>query len=263
MKHVITTLVLLLSVASAYSQTDDEMTVDQLKAKYAAAAAEFSAVDVRNQEQFKLMPQSVLNWSNPERKTLAGGLFFWTSQSRPVIALSVYPDDADTFAFEFQSLTDRSFQLRQNEQPAWRPAQSGITWKSLDTTKWAVHKHPLVRKRQMAKIASTFRAKLIPPEKTEKPLRLQVTPVYRYPAKDLPEECEDGAVFCFVQGTDPEVLLMIEAIKDQSDTTVYRYALARMTMVPLQVHCDDELVFELDWATQGYVSTYEVIEQAK
>lgn len=253
--------------AVAQAQTDneptaDKPTVDEMKSMFADAAAEFTAIDIETQEQFKFMSQSVLNWSNPERKTLAGGLFFWTSQSRPVVALCVYPDE-DAYEFEFQSLTDRPLQLQRDNQTTWQPAEPGIVWKPLDTTKWAPHKSPLVRRRQMRQIANAFEAKLAPPGRTEKALRLQAAPLHRYLPESLPDDCLDGAVFCFVQGTDPEVLLMIEAIQDQSKVTSFRYALARTTMVPIQVHHNSNLVLELGWAVRGYRSPYTVIRQPK
>ena len=39
-------------------------------------------------------------------------------------------------------------------------------------------------------------------------LRLLATPLYRY--RDTSPEGSDGALFAFVQGTDPEVLLLVE-----------------------------------------------------
>lgn len=251
--------------AVAQAQTADEPTVDQptadqMKSMFAAAASEFTAIDQETQEQFNFITQSVSNWSNPERKTLSGGLYFWTRESRPVIALSVYLGDQGNYQFEFQSLTDRSFKLQRNQQPAWRPAEAGIVWKPLDITKWSPHKSPLVRRRQMKQIASEFQAKLVQPKRPEIALRLQAAPLYRYPADKLPAACQDGAVFCFVQGTDPEVFLMIEAVENQTGELSFRYALARITMVQIQVHRSSELVFEAEWASQGYSSPYTIID---
>ncbi len=58
-------------------------------------------------------------------------------------------------------------------------------------------------------------------------------------------------MFTFVQATDPEVFLIIEAIKDAEQGATWRYALARMTMVPMQVRHRTELVLEIDWAETG------------
>lgn len=243
------------------AQTDERPTVQQLKTLYAATAAEFTAIDSFNQQEFELMPRSVLNWSNPERKTLAGGLFFWTKQSRPMIAMSAYPGDFGNYQFEFQSLTDRSFRVNRNQQPAWRPLEAGVDWKPLEVKKWTPHDSALVRRRQMRQIASEFTAKLVQPLRPEINLRLQATPVYRYPADKLPAECQDGAVFWVVQGTDPEVLLMIEAVQNAAEESVFHDALARATMVQIQVRREGNLFFETEWAVQGYASPYTIIGQ--
>lgn len=237
-----------------------ELSVEQMRSRFAEAVNRFSAMDLESDRKLSLMPQSVLNWSNPERNTLAGGLYFWTKQSRPVIALCVYPNEGD-FDFEFQSLTDQSLAVTRDNTSVWKPTEPGIVWRPLDGEKWTPHKSPLVRRRQMRQIANEFTARLVPPNRTAKPLRLQSAPVYRYPADKLPAKCIDGGVFCFVQGTDPELLLMLEVINNESGSPIYRYAVARMTMVPMQVHWKTDLVFEVDWARQSYSGPYCVIKQ--
>jgi hypothetical protein len=52
------------------------------------------------------------------------------------------------------------------------------------------------------------------------------TPLYRY--EKPPGDVLEGAVFAFVLGTDPELLLVLEARRDEG-ATVWQYALARMT----------------------------------
>lgn len=60
-----------------------------------------------------------------------------------------------------------------------------------------------------------------------------------------------GAVFCFVQGTDPEVLMIIEAVEQAEGSPRYQYGLARMSMVPLKVFCGGGMVMETDWAVSS------------
>jgi hypothetical protein len=208
------------------------------------------------------LPQSVLNWSNPERKTFVGGLFLWVKQSRPMIALCVYPN-AEMYDFEFQSLADRPLTVYERGSPVWQPSEAGIVWHTLTAKELTPSRSPLVRRRQMRQIASQFTAKLVPPNRPEKPLRLQDAPVYRYPPKKLPDGCLDGGVFCFVLGTDPELLLIIEAVKEDDDVSVYRYAVARTTFVPMQVYHSTDLIFEVGWASRRFSGTYNVIQHAK
>jgi hypothetical protein len=67
-----------------------------------------------------------------------------------------------------------------------------------------------------------------------KVLRPLATPLYRYPTRGA---VLDGALFAFVVGTDPELLLLIEAQDDR-----WRYAVARMNRDALQVALDEQAV---------------------
>ena len=57
-------------------------------------------------------------------------------------------------------------------------------------------------------------------------LRLLPQPVYRYESED--PEVQDGGVFAFVQGTDPEVLLLLEAVRTEGGL-VWIYGFVRGT----------------------------------
>jgi hypothetical protein len=72
-------------------------------------------------------------------------------------------------------------------------------------------------------------------------LRLLSRPLYRYDPKE--GAVTDGAVFAFVMGTDPEVLLLIEAVKE-SGTTKWQYAFARRTSGELEGRIGDTVVWK-------------------
>ncbi len=58
-------------------------------------------------------------------------------------------------------------------------------------------------------------------------------PVFRYAAANEQSDDIDGALFAFVEGTDPEVLLLIEATKEGNG--VWQFGLARTNRDTLQV----------------------------
>ena len=68
-------------------------------------------------------------------------------------------------------------------------------------------------------------------------LRLLPTPVYRYSVPKL--GVKDGALFTYVLGTDPEVLLLIEARKE-GDAENWLIAFGRMTGYACQAMLDDK-----------------------
>jgi hypothetical protein len=254
-------LVVLLGAPSLFAQ-DDEGELSKMQQDFFAAA---QSIQVRGgstgSESLELLPRGALSWSNPERRTAAGGLFLWTLDGRPQVAMCIYPSTPTTFDHEFQSLSLSSLSASVNDESIWEPLEAGIEFLPLEKVAPPGASVP-VRLRQMRNLAREFSAKLVPPERAEIPLRLFSAPTYRYPPPDPSSEIIDGAMFTFVQGTDPEVFLIIEAIQDAKQGAAWRYALARMTMVPMQVRHRTELVWETEWAqTKNRNNPYYVIKK--
>ena len=102
----------------------------------------------------------------------------------------------------------------------------------------------------MRRMAGAFSAEKTTREGTVRPLRLLPQPVYRF-SGDHPEVL-DACVFAFVEETDPEILLLIEAQK-AGKSTAWMYALARMNSIPLRVTRDQEMVWETSLLRWGEV----------
>ena len=74
-------------------------------------------------------------------------------------------------------------------------------------------------------------------------LRLLPQPLYRYEPKG--GEVLDGSLFSFALGTDPEVLLLIEARRIK-DAWSWQYAIARFNYAELSAKFKDEQVWHVD-----------------
>lgn len=194
---------------------------------------------------FKLLSKPLLNWSNPERKTGAGAVFLWTHDGQPAAVMCIYPPSETTLDHEFQSLSTTPIQAASNDRIVWKPAEAGIEYKSLSEVR-PPGKARAFRLTQMRALARTFFARIVEDAKAPKQLRLLPTPIYRYPDAEKEQTLVDGAMFAFVMGTDPEVLLMIETVRDKQGALQWRYATARMSMVPLVVEHDDEVVWKCE-----------------
>ena len=72
-------------------------------------------------------------------------------------------------------------------------------------------------------------------------LRLLAQPVLRY--ADSTNPVLDGAVFVFAHGTNPEVLLLIEAIGDDAATAKWHYSFARSGSAEMHVELDGKQVW--------------------
>ena len=90
-----------------------------------------------------------------------------------------------------------------------------------------------------------FQTNLLKEDMESAGLRALSQPIYRYAAPAA--GVLDGAVFAFVEATDPEALLLLEATADDAGGS-WRYVLARMTSRPSEVLLDGR---EL-WTTKAY-----------
>jgi hypothetical protein len=107
----------------------------------------------------------------------------------------------------------------------WNPSKGGLSFKPVpDAPKPA--ETPERRLRQMRDLADGFSAEHFYKGRTWNKLRLLTKPFARFGKPG--SEVQDGALFCFSHGTDPEVLLMLESRPGQ-DGPEWQYAFAPMT----------------------------------
>jgi hypothetical protein len=121
----------------------------------------------------------------------------------------------------------------------WTPASPGYKRERLDTSDIPADS-AAARLVQMRRLASQFNAQLEDTRRTDnavaRQLRLLTQPIFRYasPASVTELDYVDGALFAFVEATDPEVLLTLEAIRT-SDSVRWEYGLARMNRDAIRV----------------------------
>lgn len=100
----------------------------------------------------------------------------------------------------------------------------------------------------MRELAGRFTAKKTTRQNETRALRLLRQPMQRYESKL--NRVTDGALFAFVEATDPEVFLVLEA-RAIDGKPHWHYGLARMNSVHLAVSLDDKQLWqaeELPWS---------------
>ena len=100
---------------------------------------------------------------------------------------------------------------------------------------------PVVRHPPAGKFSSTYVG--FAENQTPLELRLLPQPLFRYETGNDPELI-DGALFAFVQGTDPQSLLLLEA-RDDAKTARWYFAFARMASGAVTAHYQDREVFSV------------------
>jgi hypothetical protein len=194
--------------------------------------------------EFTLREEPILRWSNPSRGSVFGNVFVWTRDERPAVIGSLYKWFAPLthMSHEFHALDDSPLVAARNEQTVWTTDTPGVTWQPVPD-KPQVADAAGARLVQMRGIARAFTASKAERDETKfQELRLLTQPVYRYASPS--QKVVDGALFAFVQGTDPELILWLEAV-GADDKPEWRYALARMNSVSFRVSYQDKVVWDV------------------
>lgn len=171
----------------------------------------------------RLEPKPIFRYTDPARGTIAASLWRLGSTGRPKALLAMELNRSELKApavmYEYSSLTATPFSLRSRAM-RWSPARTLYEFKPLPGMR-PPEKTAARRLIQMRDAANRFASSEI--DKKERcELRLLSQPADRY--KPAGGEAADGAMFLFVFGTNPEVVLFLE-----SDGTDWTYAVGRMT----------------------------------
>jgi hypothetical protein len=201
-----------------------------------------------------LSPQIALRWINASRGREAQDfLLLWVHDGRPVAAASVFP--YDRYLCHELCLLSRSAELvaRDSGGTLWAPKSAGVEFHDVPDAP-APAETPALRLAQMKSLAARFTATLTgwkDDESDKEVLRLLPRPLFRCDIKAAAEahaNLRDGALFAFVQGTDPEVLLLLELVVLDGRPR-WQYAFARATSGGLEARLGDVLVWKVARAT--------------
>jgi hypothetical protein len=244
MRHAMLLLAVSVTCARAQPPADDRPAPDgkteEARAKEAAvvtrkAAGSYTITLERPQGKatLRLEPEPLLQWSNPVAGSFHGTVFVWTEKGRPEVIASIYKKYVPPphLGVEFHTLTSALVTAERGGRPEWFPEGGGVAPEPVPGAP-APAGSPAQRLRQMRDLAREFTATKTDRKDVTRPLRLLTQPIYRY-AQTTPE-APDGALFAFVEGTDPELFLVIEAGRREQGA-VWLYTLARMNSIALRV----------------------------
>jgi hypothetical protein len=195
-----------------------------------------------------LTPQPVLRWRNVTRGQEGEAMMVvWPHKGRPVAMASIYPWNGKMI-HEFDSLSrEAKLIARDKDRVIWSPKSVGVEFKDVPSAPKPA-KTLAERLRQMKALAERFKARMTGwrgDDTDQEELRLLPRPLYRYDlknAKDADPNLLDGALFAYVMGTDPEVVLVLEAIGTAKDA-VWQYAFVRATSGGLEVKLGNNVVW--------------------
>ncbi|HEV3385387.1 MAG TPA: hypothetical protein VG097_11280 [Gemmata sp.] len=218
---------------------------------YTREASDYSiAVETAPDKPLELRKEPIFEWSSPgSPKRYQGVIFLWLREGRPAAIGNIFSMDRDKpdgrmIMHELHALDSKKLVATRPAESLneWKP-QTGLERKGLpDAPVPAVA--PETRLIQMKKLAAEFSGYEIDSGKKRWELRLLPTPLYRYPASK--SGAIDGALFALVSetGTDPEVLLLIEA-REFEGKVLWEFALGRMSDRSLYVQRKEKEIWTM------------------
>jgi hypothetical protein len=203
------------------------------------------AVESAPQQRLELRKEPVFEWLNPDRNAQQGALFLWLRDGRPAAVGNIFSQPHQKLPgrqvmHELHALDTEKLLVKRQEYNQWKP-QAGLARKELpDAASPAAAAG--ARLLQMRRLAQEFVGHSVDRDRKQWELRLLPTPLYRYRAAKT--GVLDGALFALMSsaGTDPEVLLLIEA-KEIDGKVHWEYACGRFSDWELHVQRKDKEVF--------------------
>lgn len=239
-------LAAMVGIAVSGEKTDDDPRAAQLnRMKRIAEKFEVHAALEATPVEAKLMSNPLLKYSDSTRRNHESTLWLWTERELPLALMAVefYPNSSQgpRWLFEIVSLSNSTIGVARGGDWKWQAKQPGVIRKPVPGDLTPAEK-PALRLSQARQIRQRFAAHEKEGTDGRLELRALTTPLYRY--ADEQTGVIDGAIFAFANGTNPEVLLLLEARHDvATKQSIWTYGFAQMTGAEVYASLDEREVW--------------------
>lgn len=191
-------------------------------------------------QPIRAVPEQLFRYTDEARHIAEGGIWAW-GEGRPVAMIKSWrnPDGRRTRAF---SLTSDDLVTAHGPQAlVWQPKSLQFEAKPLAGAP-APDRSETVRLRQLKEQARRFSAyEMWDPGNSRFELRLLVQPVHRY--RDGTRKIVDGAVFLLAVDNNPQIVLFVEMLAEETNGSRWQYLLARVSSAELHVALDGQEIW--------------------
>lgn len=179
----------------------------------------------------------LLRYSNPASDIITpdATVWAWGKAGRPSAIASVEPA-----GLEVVSLSDLPLTMSGKSGTKWTASTSELKWSEVPDSPEA-GATSASRSRQMKEISRRFTATGTYHGGGAVQLRLMDRQLLRYTDED--KRLIDGAIFAFAAGTNPEVLLLVEARQPEGQPAKWSYAFARLSAGLLEARLGEAVVW--------------------
>lgn len=239
----------LVSSGQQASQSDEAATKKAVRAHWLGVAdslaKEYVVAPVDTADSpLTLQEKAVFRHTQAVRGDDIGSVYLWKETSgRPAIIGVIFAwsqGRVRNVMHEFHSLHKQGVTLDLPGRKSWTTQQPGLEWLPFPKAD-APDASPLKRKLQAKALSRRVSANATDPTRSRWELRLVPTPIYEYAIAD--EGVVYGGVFSLCQGTDTELLVLLEARKT-ADKSEWYYAFAPFTDYQLAVSMDEENLWQ-------------------
>jgi hypothetical protein len=187
----------------------------------------------------------LLYYGEPTRNNDRGGVWGWGAKGRPVALLELFQDTnvRTRWVFAVCNTSGGKLRARRAGAPWWQENDSAAELKHIPGAP-APAADAALRQRQLKLLAQKFTGhEFWDPDNTRYELRRLTQPLCRY--RDEATGILDGALFALANGTNPEIMVFVEARVDpkNSSKTAWQYAVGRLAHAELHLEYDGKEVF--------------------
>ncbi len=199
----------------------------------------------------ELIDRPLLTYGDSARANENGTLWAFGRTGRPLAFLELYqPRTRGNWVHAVTLTSEKRVVMTTPARARWAPEKTDVEPAPIPDAA-APHAKESLRTRQMKDLARRFTAhEFWNPDNSRFELRLLVQPVHRY--SDAKTGLHDGAAFVLAHGTNPEVILLIEALGPKLDEARWHYGLARLGSAEMHVELDGKEVWKRE-RTPGVV----------
>ena len=175
-----------------------------------------------------------------------GSVWAWGQKGRPVAVIELYQDldKRERWVFAICNTSGGKLRAAWAGDPWWHENESATELKDIPGAP-APAAESALRQRQLKLLAEKFTGhQFWDPDNTRYELRLLKRPLHTY--RDKANGILEGGLFTLANGTNPEILLFIEARVDPKDRDkrVWQFAVGRLAHAELHMEYDGKEIFE-------------------
>ena len=222
---------------SAEDSTASDLRLEALNKRASSLAIAY--VDNPQRTKPELLRAPVLRCNDPTRDEMDGAVWLWLDGKRPVAALCILKYANGKWNYEHIALADESLAVTGRPGWSWQPKAEMRTWSRIDEPVAATAR---ARQTALRSLARRLEASEVRRGETFA-LRLLERPIYTY--ADEKQGVADGALFAMSYGTNPEVLVQIEA-RSSGEKLAWQVAFARMSAAEITIKFDGKKLWTVE-----------------